>query len=929
MNTNSVYIPSIDGKDLYLSNHLNHSTEIGYNIRTKTGDINIHKFVNTLDYSLDLIKIRDIYERVYRRKNFSFRIGDKEYTQRIINVTLNYAVKEFNRVRNDLYLRNGWCYEEVASELEDGIYVVDGELIAIRVEYPIDFPASPSILGKYFYYQDGTYHAKSNIPTVVKISDIRLDLYKNGFVCDGIKYVRFKRSAGSSRVGKCLFIDERLYPAMHRWEMCGIKISDGQEVDLAALESYIALTSSSIIDTIEIRPENILVIDDYESTFEDDVVAVRAYEDGHLASAPERVSISNSIWDGQSLMDVSLFGEYQQYGMLLLRNRFFKSCCFNTNIQQFFADHGVKKVDQIRGFTLAKRIEEIKLITTPSSIKYLKFGRLRDWLRRTDPMFGVVKHEKKTHFLAGQMVSTHYQLLNTLQMTQEDVDEFLAPSMKYVRQLKVNPAVMRYHLKYSAPSAHLNSPLLTEKDIVYRLLGINDRFAETQIYKEFCKQSILSYLNNIRRGRVLVDGNYSTLLGNPYSMLLATIGKFDGTPEIPKGHIMSKRFPAGERLLGSRSPHVCQGNILLATNVHVKEIDRYLNLTDEIVCINSIGENILQRLSGCDFDSDTMMLTNNNFLVRAAEKNYHLFKVPTSLVESKKTRRCYQSEQQADLDVKTSVNMIGEIINLSQELNSLFWDKFNSGASFDDIAEIYYDVAMLDAMSGLEIDKAKKEFVVDNEAEYRRLKAKYERRDKLGRAIKPNFFGVIARKKGYYDSGKKCYAFHKTTMDYVQHTLNRFRLTSKSQKGKPFSYLIDPLLVGSKGPNGSHAKYEQVNRILSVAREYRAQSVALRNTANISSDLLHELLKDLRASFVSYVANIRCNTQTMYSLLKALDRPDVSDISRTLLSLLFGTANSSFYQMIENSREPISVAVECLSGEILLYGHPFTAHPLK
>ena len=125
-------------------------------------------------------------------------------------------------------------------------------------------------------------------------------------------------------------------------------------------------------------------------------------------SAPERVIITNSIWDGQSLMDKSLFGEYEQYGMVLLRNRFFKSCCFNTNIQEFFADHGITRLDQIRGFTLAKNIEDIKLITTPSSIKYLKFGRLRDWLRRTDPLFGVVKHEKKTHFFDGRMVSTHY-----------------------------------------------------------------------------------------------------------------------------------------------------------------------------------------------------------------------------------------------------------------------------------------------------------------------------------------------------------------------------------------------------------------------------------------------------------------------------------------------------------------------------------------
>lgn len=168
-------------------------------------------------------------------------------------------------------------------------------------------------------------------------------------------------------------------------------------------------------------------------------------------------------------------------------------------------------------------------------------------------------------------------------------------------QLKNNPAVMRYHLSYPERTGKLRSPLLNTNDIVFRMLGINDRFAETKMYATFRDNMIRSYLNNIRRGHVLVNGNYSTLLGNPLSMLLAAIGQFDGEPDIARGCIMSLRFDNGQRLLGSRSPHVCQGNILLANNVHIPDIQRYFSLTEEIVCINSIGENILQRLSGCDY----------------------------------------------------------------------------------------------------------------------------------------------------------------------------------------------------------------------------------------------------------------------------------------------------------------------------------------
>ena len=90
--------------------------------------------------------------------------------------------------------------------------------------------------------------------------------------------------------------------------------------------------------------------------------------------------------------------------------------------------------------------------------------------------------------------------------------------------LKNNPSVMRYHLRYPEHTGALRTPLLNTNDIVFRMLGINDRFAETKMYATFRDNMIRSYLNNIRRGHVLVNGNYSTLLGNPLSMLLAAIG---------------------------------------------------------------------------------------------------------------------------------------------------------------------------------------------------------------------------------------------------------------------------------------------------------------------------------------------------------------------------------------------------------------------
>lgn len=698
----SIKILNLDAKDIYIANHYNKPNEIGYNIRKKDGTVNIKKFSGDLDYCLDLFKLQEIYLKVYRNKQFSFTDGYKEYTQRVINVTFNYSNKEYNRVTSDIYVKFGYNIKDI--ELVDGLCIQDGELIAIQTKKKFDnITEDEDVLGKHFYAKDGEYCAKDNIPVLHSVADLRNNLYADGFYCDGIKYVRFKRSSGSSRVGKCLFIDEKLYSRIHKWECCGLKIKENQEIDLAAFEAYISLTLSSIIDTIEIQPENILVIDDYHSLFKSKAAAV-TYNGVELQTDNAEVTVDNSIWDGQTLMDYSLFGNYQKYGMLLLRNRFFKTAAFSTYISKFFEDNNITDVSQLNGYTRAKDISDVKLITTPSSIKYLKFGTLDQWLDNLDTTFGIVKHEKPTHYFDGRLVQTHYQLLNTLQLSYSEVERLLAESFEYMTELRYNPAVVRYHIKYPENMETHMEEIVNKNDIVYQLLGLNERFTETKLYHDFLKDLLTSFKKNLMSGHVLVNGNYSTLFGNPYEMLLQSIGKFDGESDLGVGNIHNIRFEYGKKLLGSRSPHICAGNILLANNVASENIDKYFYLTEEIVCVNSVNENILEKLNGADFDSDTIMLTNNKLLIDAAEKNYDSFAIPTSLVSAIKRKRYYNNSDKCDLDIKTSVNKIGEIVNLSQELNTLFWDNIHSGQTFEENQELYDDIVKLAILSNVEID---------------------------------------------------------------------------------------------------------------------------------------------------------------------------------------------------------------------------------
>ena len=179
---------------MFLTNYSNANCT-GYSVRynggENRGEFNTKRFLNTLDYSLDLIKLREVYEKVYRRMDFTFSKHGKEYCRRVINVTFKYSVKEYNRFFDKTYIKFGYLPDDVT--LTDNVCMKDGELIAIRVDEPVDNPLSASALGDLFVFDNGAYRLGKSMKVLFTVAQLREKLYQDGFVCDGIFFRRFKR----------------------------------------------------------------------------------------------------------------------------------------------------------------------------------------------------------------------------------------------------------------------------------------------------------------------------------------------------------------------------------------------------------------------------------------------------------------------------------------------------------------------------------------------------------------------------------------------------------------------------------------------------------------------------------------------------------------------------------------------------------------
>ena len=844
---NRYRIISIEAADIYRQEQEN-GVAVGIKMPGKNSDACFRMFRNFLDNSLDLIELEKAYKRICRKK-FSFR--DKfgnDYTIAVVNVKFNFI------------------------------------------------------------------HRSENGKTV-KIRQLREYFYENGFYIDGIHYVRYKRSAGSSREGKCLFIDERLYKAMAKWSECGLK----PKTDLASWESYKALSLSSLKGMVNIPLECILFVPDYKSTFTDEVVSVEI-QDGALTAAHKQTEISNDIWDGESLLDESVFrGNYADKHMLLLRNKFFKSCAFRTKLQKWFQDKNITLEElKSRGFvTFATDINQIVMVTTPNSLKYLKFAggfterNIRKWIENINDTFGVVKWDKSTRFFHGKMVQSSYQLLNTLGLTETQAAELLKPSIDYISLLRKDVDFMRYHFTDAfAREKDDEEPvrpdgLADRADVIFTLMHKCSHFDETELYANFRNDVVKSLKERLKRGHILVNGTNATLFGNGPELLKYIAGE-EIISELHSGQTYCKRFADKTKLLCARSPHITMGNLYSAENNMQGEIWNYFDLGENIVCVNAIEENIQQRLNGCDYDSDTMLLTDDKLLVETAEKYKYLFKVPVCKIETVKK----ENQTLPELDHDTSNNKIGEIVNLSQKLNSLIWDKIHKGESEEKIKEIYGDVCKLAVLSGLEIDKAKRAYdIVNAGKELIALRKKYDKPS-------PVFFQEIDE-----SNKEKQYIFYDTAMDYVYAIASKIHF----RKGREQFCLYRPISeqLAYNLASGNATEYRHKDKIVGIIDDVKAKTnrlyMELRTADEQEREVIYAQISDIKTERDKLVNKWLTNENVLMLVLRHYEKNSSSDwriyaalINHPVFSDLLFELYDRFPKIEENE-----------SGKYLLYGRKF------
>ncbi|WP_036130155.1 hypothetical protein [Lysinibacillus sphaericus] len=668
-----------------------------------------------------------------------------------------------------------------------------------------------------------------------------------------------------------------------------------EKVDLISLRAYESLVGSSIINTLQINPENILVIKDVKSTFKQDVKLIQATKekgkDKLTLNNKENYDITNDIFDGESLLDNSVFAEHgvADKGFALLRQHFFKSAAFNTNIQDFLKDNTPDEIEYddweiTNMFGEPMFAKNVDMICTPNSLKFMKFaykmnkntdfenqkamwGFWKAIVGNENNVFGVCKHESASHagvdengFMVQRM---SYQMLNASGASYGDIKQLSQFELNYIEKLKNDVMTFIQHLEMTKSEQNVNQ-------LYIDLYNRNQNIVYTKFFKDFRSSIVNRYINKLKRGNIRVRADNLVLCSNPIEMLYAAIGKLTKIEPITLScnQVYTTQFEFSEEIVLHRNPTTSPSNMLLAKNTYNEKIKKYINVTKNILVVNSIKHDIMTRLSGCDYDSDFVHTSNDKTLFKLAtyaKENYTL--CVDDVEEDSKTTYSLNDDDMAlaDDNIGVSGKLIGEIVNLGQLCMSVHYHLVNNN-KYDDAKDVMHLVDLVTCISTLVIDMAKKSFVVNIKGEIASIRGKIKKYVRTNNktttwickekdhTVKPLFFEMVESKKD-----KVVYEQYKCPMDFLQSILKE---ESKRATETKTIELTDLLNTYDK----DKANRNQLDELIKIGNELNTYFKKI-HTKSLPKEKKTNAINDFMRKMKTKIIKLKMKEDTVYALL--------------------------------------------------------------
>lgn len=346
-----------------------------------------------------------------------------------------------------------------------------------------------------------------------------------GLYVNGKKFVRYSCGAGNARNENVFLIREDIYSTINTIMKCGV--NNKLKLVKNKYSAYFALTTSS--SYVISKDLNVCVIPDYTITFTHKFDYITYVEDLNDCTVERKdVEIKDyPPFDGMGVMSVECAEQIAQDLELdyipsacIIRNCWIKGCTATMDFKAFAEKFKVHTVKDVWGKEYD--IRELDMILTESQFKlwkgYKSWEEYHNKILENNIQWGVARvspKKDKTHAF------TNYQFIQVLDLSDEDVVNICKPTVDWLRDI-MGRDVMTSLLYMCGTENQIEYDKIS--DPATKALILNNRLIEDSYIKTKLTRSINKKIREAYSGKLIVDGNFSFMLSDPFALLQWALG---------------------------------------------------------------------------------------------------------------------------------------------------------------------------------------------------------------------------------------------------------------------------------------------------------------------------------------------------------------------------------------------------------------------
>lgn len=487
-----------------------------------------------------------------------------------------------------------------------------------------------------------------------------IDLFKDGFIINGMKYFRFIGSPNQVKKSTVM------YTSMHDTLNRLVENDRNPEYKIvpAKYEAYKALTLSGSYPVT--NTDRILVVDDLITHFTEDIIMLDDSEDGEPTIEYKTAEIELDESDGYGLISPELakkWSDDMELDYLMsgccIRHSFTKGMVATFDFKEFAKIHNKRFVKDVWG--KEHDINDIDIVLTTSMMKlWSAYDSIDDFVKKSNKNKYSFCVTKVTPKKLDEVRTLNYQFIQSYDLSDEQIKDLISPTIDEVKDI-LHCDVDKTLLFLKGIKVDENNIDINNNDYVKALM-IDNRLINDKYVIDRINVLISKKIQDAKIGILKAKGNYAIVVGDPYALCQKIFGldvKNEEYGLLKAGEIYHKFWldKNVDEVVCFRAPMSCHNNIRKMKISKSEDANYWYRYCSNLIMLNC-HDSFCHALNGCDKDSDILYTSNNIIL----SDNYK--PTPTIICVQKSAEKLIVTEDMLRESNKLSFgNAIGAITN--------------------------------------------------------------------------------------------------------------------------------------------------------------------------------------------------------------------------------------------------------------------------